>query len=94
MIDLKTTLHVAKLARLQISEQEALAYSEQLSKALAHFNQISQINTEGIEPMVTPTEIETSLREDIVQSELSAEEITAGAPDRAGNLYKVPPVVG
>lgn len=93
MIDKKTIEHIAKLARLHITDQEAQEYSEQLSKALKYFEQISKVDTKGVEPMVTPTEIENFWREDEVVKDLSADEITANAPAKAGNLFKVPPVV-
>ena len=93
MIDKKTIEHIAKLSRLQISEQEAQEYSQQLSKALGYFEQISKVDTKGIEPLVTPTEIEAYWREDVAQTEFTAEEMTANAPSKAGNLFKVPPVV-
>ena len=93
MIDKKAIEHIAKLARLHITEDEAQEYSTQLAKALTHFEQISNINTAGIEPMVTPTEIEAYWREDVVKQDFTAEEMTGNAPDRAGNLFKVPPVV-
>lgn len=94
MIDKKTIEHIAKLARLQITETEAQEYSQQLAKALNHFEQISKINTEGVEPLITPTEIESFWREDEPRAEFTAEEMTGNAPDKAGNLFKVPPVVG
>lgn len=93
MIDKKTIEHIAKLARLEITEAEATEYSQQLGKALSHFEQISKINTAGIEPLVTPTEIEEFWREDIAKQEFSPEEMTSNAPSKAGNLFKVPPVV-
>lgn len=93
MIDKKTIEHIAKLARLHVTEEEAQEYSVQLAKALGHFEQISKINTAGIEPMITPTEIEAYWREDVVKQDFTAEEMTANAPSKAGNLFKVPPVV-
>ena len=93
MIDKKTIEHIAKLSRLQISEAEAQEYSLQLSKALEYFEQISKIDTQGVAPLVTPTEIESYLREDVVETNYTAEDMTANAPARAGNLFKVPPVV-
>ena len=93
MIDKKTIEHIAKLARLEISESEANEYSQQLGKALSHFEQISKIDTKGIEPLVTPTEIEEFWHEDVVKQEFTPEEMTANAPAKAGNLFKVPPVV-
>lgn len=93
MIDKKTIQHVAKLARLEITDEEANEYSQQLGKALGHFEQISKINTQGIEPLVTPTEIEDFWREDVAKQEFSAEDMTNNAPSKVGNLFKVPPVV-
>ena len=93
MIDKKAIEHIAKLARLHISDTEAQEFSQQLSKALGYFEQISKVNTSGIEPLVTPSEMEVYWREDVVKKELSAEELVANAPEKVGNLFKVPPVV-
>lgn len=93
MIDQKTIQHIARLARLKVSPEEATIYGDQLSKVLSHFEKISEIDTTGIEPLVTPTEIEIYLRTDEVKKENTAEEIVANAPEKAGNLFKVPPVV-
>jgi aspartyl-tRNA(Asn)/glutamyl-tRNA(Gln) amidotransferase subunit C len=93
MIDQKTIQHIARLARLKVTPEEATVYGDQLTKVLSHFEKISKIDTTGIEPLVTPTEIELILREDLVKKEYSAEEIVANAPEKAGNLFKVPPVV-
>lgn len=93
MIDSKNIEHIASLARLRISPEEAKEYSEQLAKSLDFFKKISEINTEGVEPMITPTEIEAYWRQDELKNEFSAEEMTDNAPSKAGNLFKVPPVV-
>ncbi len=93
MIDKKTIEHVAKLARLKITDEEAQEYTTQLGKALSHFEQIAKIDTEGVEPLVTPTQIEAYWREDLVEKKFTPEEMTKNAPAKAGNLFKVPPVV-
>jgi aspartyl-tRNA(Asn)/glutamyl-tRNA(Gln) amidotransferase subunit C len=93
LIDEKTIEHIAKLARLQISTGEAQEYSAQLSKALEYFQQIAKVDTSGVEPLVTPTEIEAFWREDKVEQEFTPEQMTGNAPSKAGNLFKVPPVV-
>ena len=93
MIDQKTIEHIAQLARLKITNDEVIAYQDQLSKVLNHFQKISQINTEGVEPLVSPSEIEFYAREDRVIKESTAEQMVANAPEKAGNLFKVPPVV-
>lgn len=93
MIDQKTIEQIAKLARLNLKPDEATYYSEQLSKVLSHFQQISAINTEGVEPLVTPSEIEFYARPDEVVKVSTAEEMVANAPEKAGHLFKVPPAV-
>lgn len=93
MIDQKTIEQIAKLARLNLKPNEADYYAAQLSKVLDHFQNISKIDTGGVEPLVTPSEIEYYARPDEVVKVNSAEEIVANAPEKAGHLFKVPPVV-
>lgn len=93
MIDPKTVEHIAKLARLEISPEEAKQYSDHLSNVLKYFEQISKVKTDGVEPLVTPSEIESFWREDHVKKDFSAEEMVANAPQKTGNLFTVPPVV-
>ncbi len=93
MIDQKTIERIAKLARLKINEQEAVEYGQQLAKVLNHFQQINKIDTTGIEPLVTPTDIEFYHRKDESRKDFTAAEMVANAPEKAGQLFKVPPVV-
>ncbi len=91
MIDVKK---VAQLARLHISPAEETMYQNQLSAIFKYFEEVSNINTDGIEPLVTPTEIEQVWREDKVVAVMTAEQSLANAPEKSGNLFRVPPVVG
>jgi aspartyl-tRNA(Asn)/glutamyl-tRNA(Gln) amidotransferase subunit C len=93
MLDKETVMKVAKLARLDISEQDAEDYRVQLAKVLENFKKLTEVNTDGIEPMVTPSPIDFYMREDEVSQTVTAEEILKCAPDSKGNLFKVPPVV-
>ena len=94
MIDKKTIQKVANLARLNLSDSEIEEMTLHLSKALKHFQKISEISTTGVEPMVTPVEIMPTLREDIAENIYTTEEMTSNAPAKVGHLFKVPPVVG
>lgn len=93
MIDPTTIAHIAKLARLSLTAQETEEFGSQLDKVLNHFQQIAKINTDGVEPLVTPAEIEFYARPDEAHRETTTEETLANAPDKAGNLFKVPPVI-
>lgn len=86
-------LKVAKLAQLKLNPDEALELSSQLKKVIDHFDEITAVDTTGIEPLITPSEIEFFAREDIVAQTTTAEDIVANAPDKMGHLFKVPPVV-
>jgi len=93
MVDQKTIEQVAKLARLNLKPNEAEYFSQQLTKVLDHFKHISSLDTNGVEPLVTPSEIAFHAREDNVEKNNTVEEMVANAPDKAGHLFKVPPVV-
>lgn len=92
-LNLVSVAKAAKLARLELDPSEAAQLTEQLANVLKNFEQIAKINTDGIEPLVTPSDFEAVWRADEVVFELSAEEITANAPSKQGNLFSVPPVV-
>jgi len=94
MISEDEVARVALLARLSLSGEEAKQLASQLSSVLGHFEHVSQVNTEGVEPLVTPTDIKAFWREDRVEGWKSADEAMVNAPESVGNLFKVPPVVG
>lgn len=85
---------VAKLARLSLTKETCQALAQQLSSVLAHFDHVSKVPTEGVEPMVTPTDIEQYWREDEQKVWADAEVALSNAPEKVGQLFKVPPVVG
>jgi aspartyl-tRNA(Asn)/glutamyl-tRNA(Gln) amidotransferase subunit C len=85
---------VSTLARLQLDEAELTSLSETLSAVLANFEQIANIDTAGITPLVTPTDMTMSFREDKVSETLAdSDRLLENAPEKSGRLFKVPPVV-
>jgi aspartyl-tRNA(Asn)/glutamyl-tRNA(Gln) amidotransferase subunit C len=91
MIDVKK---VATLARLTLSAEEEAKYQKQLTAVFKYFEEIAQIPTDGIEPLTTPTDIEQHWRADEISDVLSTEDALRNAPEKSGQLFKVPPVVG
>ena len=86
--------NVSKLAKLKLTPEEIREFSVQLSNVLENFEQISQVETHGVRPLVTPTEITLQLRADVVLEEGNEPELLLqNAPDKSGRLFKVPPVV-
>jgi aspartyl-tRNA(Asn)/glutamyl-tRNA(Gln) amidotransferase subunit C len=90
MIDVKK---VGELARLHIQPEDEAKYQTQLSAIFKYFEDVAQIDTNGIEPLVTPSEIEQVWRADEKKTELTTEEALANAPEKSGQLFRVPPVV-
>lgn len=85
---------VAELARLELSEAELTAIAGQLAAVLANFELLQTVDTKGVEPLITPTDLKLRLREDEVVAVTNIEPFLANAPARSGDLFKVPPVVG
>lgn len=84
---------IAQLARLALTEKEEQVFEPQLNAIFKYFEELSTVHTEGVEPLITPSEIEYVLREDSKQVTLTVEEALQNAPERSGNLFRVPPVV-
>lgn len=86
--------HVAKLARLNISDDEVALFTEQLGSILEYVAQLDKVDTENIEPLAHALPIHNVLREDVVKPSLSNDEALANAPQRDGEFFAVPKVLG
>ncbi len=92
MITIKEVEHVAKLARLELSEDEKNQFLEQLNKIIGYFNQLNEVNTEGIEPMAHSVPIVNVMREDIAFDANLREEILNNAPQEENGYFRVPKI--
>ena len=84
---------VAKLARLEITEAEKAAFSEQLSSILTYVEQLKDLDTEGIEPTATVLDQTNVFRDDAVRPSLPADKALANAPERADGYFVVPRIL-
>jgi len=87
-------IHIAELARLELTDEEVARYQEQLSAVLEYFASLQGVDTEGIPPTASVLPPRTVLREDEPHPGLNREELLANAPDVADNQFRVPPVFG
>lgn len=92
-LDHKKMEYLSGLARLKLSSEEIDEYAGHMNMILSYFEQIQSINTDHIEPLISPVEQDFSWREDVAHPLDKTEEYLSLAPERMGNLYKVPPVV-
>ncbi|MEA2088955.1 MAG: Asp-tRNA(Asn)/Glu-tRNA(Gln) amidotransferase subunit GatC [Patescibacteria group bacterium] len=83
--------HIAKLARLELTEKEKKIFSVQLSSILDYVGKLEEVNTDGVEETSQVTGLINSIRDDVVEEALleSKQEILNNAPDKEDNLFKV-----
>ena len=84
---------VAKLARLEITDAEKAAFSEQLSSILTYVEQLEDLDTEGIEPTATVLDQINVFRDDTVRPSLPADQALANAPEQSEGYFVVPRIL-
>lgn len=85
--------HVAKLARLEITDAEKQTFSEQLSSVLHYMEQLNEIETEGIDSTTTVLTQTHVLRDDVPRPSLLPDQAVANAPDAAEGFFAVPRIL-
>lgn len=84
---------VAALARLRFDEDELPEYAEQLSRILGYVQQLSELDTDDLEPMAHAVELTDVLRDDVPTPSLPREAALANAPKQDGRGFVVPPIL-
>ena len=90
MIDREQVLHVARLARLELTDDEVQRMSRELSAVLDHIQVISELDLDGVPPTTHVVEVSNALRPDVVTPSLAPEIALANAPAVAGGGFRVP----
>ncbi len=90
MIDREQALHVARLARLRLEEEEIERMTGELSTILDHIEKIGELDLDGVEPTSHVVELENVLRPDEPRPSLPREAALAQAPDTDGSGFRVP----
>ncbi len=92
-IDINQTKHIAKLSRLELTPEEEEKYAGQLSSILDYVNQLSEVETEGVEPTANVTGLANVTREDkIEESGINYDDIAQNAPEFKDGFFAVPGV--
>ena len=85
--------HVARLARLELSQEEKDRYAEQLSNILTYIEKLNELDTTNVEPTAHVLDISNVMRDDVTRESLSQEQALANAPDKASGHYRVPKII-
>jgi aspartyl-tRNA(Asn)/glutamyl-tRNA(Gln) amidotransferase subunit C len=90
VIDREQVLHVARLARLELTDEEVERMASELSGILEHVERINQLDLENVEPTSHVVAIENVLRPDTPRPSWPRDDILEPAPDPAGGAFRVP----
>ncbi|GIP60301.1 Asp-tRNA(Asn)/Glu-tRNA(Gln) amidotransferase subunit GatC [Paenibacillus sp. FSL W8-0186] len=92
-IETKDVEHVAKLARLNLTDEERDMFTEQLNAILQYAEKLNELDTEGVEPTTHVLLLSNVMRDDVVQDSLTQEQVFRNAPDEEDGQFKVPAVL-
>ena len=92
-IDEQQVRNVAKLARLEMSDEEVAKLCPELSAILEYIGKLSELDTENVEPLAHCLPVHNVFREDVPTPSLDVEKALANAPARADDYFKVPKVL-
>jgi len=84
-------LHVARLARLELTDDEVTKFQEQLSAIIDAISKVSELDLSDVPPTAHPLEIANTWAEDEPRPSLPLDEVFANAPDRDDDYFRVPP---
>lgn len=87
-------VHVARLARLELAEDEIDRFTQQLGAILEHAADVEALEVTDVEPTSHPLPLSNVLRADVVSESLARDEVMAQAPAPQDGQFRVPPVLG
>jgi len=85
--------HIAKLARIAMSDEEIERLAPELNNILGWVEQLGEVNTEGVEPLTAVIDQKLRLRDDVVTEGNIRDEVLANAPEAQHGFFAVPKVI-
>jgi aspartyl-tRNA(Asn)/glutamyl-tRNA(Gln) amidotransferase subunit C len=92
-VDTEQVRHIAKLARIAMSDAEVEAMVPELNNILGWVEQLGEVNTDGVEPLTAVIDQKLRLREDVVTDGNIRDAILANAPAAEHGFFAVPKVI-
>jgi len=93
MISREDVVHVARLARLELSDTEMERMREQLNGILGYIDKLKELDVSGVEPTSHAVPLVNVMREDAVVPPFAQDAMLANAPDRVGEFFRVPRII-
>ena len=88
-----TVRHVAKLARIAMSDAEIAELVPELNQILGWVDQLAEVDTDGVEPLTAVIDLKLRLRDDVVTDGDVRDKVLANAPDAQHGFFAVPKVI-
>jgi len=85
--------HIAKLARIAMSDEEIERLAPELNKILGWVEQLGEVNTDGVEPLTAVIDQKLRLRDDVVNEGNIRDDVLANAPEAQHGFFAVPKVI-
>lgn len=85
--------HVAKLARLALTEEERQLFTGQMGAILAYVETLNELNTDDVQPTSHAVPMQNAFRPDVVAPSIGHDRALANAPDTNETYFRVPPVI-
>ncbi|MCD7034394.1 Asp-tRNA(Asn)/Glu-tRNA(Gln) amidotransferase subunit GatC [Metabacillus sp. GX 13764] len=85
--------HVAHLARLAITEEEAALFTKQLDAIIGFAEQLNELDTENVEPTSHVLDMKNVMRDDVPKKGLPVEDVLKNAPDKKDGYVRVPTIL-
>lgn len=92
MVSKKDVEHVAKLARIDLTEEEKEKFAKQLGDIIEYVDQLNEVDTNGVDPMAHPYPITNVIRADRICYDNTREELLKNAPEEEDSFFKVPKI--
>jgi aspartyl-tRNA(Asn)/glutamyl-tRNA(Gln) amidotransferase subunit C len=89
----ETVDHIAHLARLEFNGEEKENIKKDLSKIIGFVDQLNEVDTEGVEPLIFMTDSINVLREDVFEPSITQEEALKNAPNHDSDYFKIAKVL-
>lgn len=89
----KDVRHVAKLARIAMTDEEVAKYQGQLEKILGHISELREKNTDNVQPTAHPFEKGSAMREDVAKPFADRDRLFKNAPEMEETFYRVKKVI-
>ncbi len=93
-VTLKDVDHIAKLAKLEFTDEQKEKFFHQFNDILKYMEQLNSLDTTNVEPLSQVIKLENVFREDKVKPSTSTDEALKNAPDKTDEHFKVPKVIG